>query len=311
MKISIIGGGGVVGSSAAFRIAQDGFASEIVLVDARPNMAEAHALDIEQSIARRAATRVRQGGLEDTKDSQVVLISVGAVNRTFNAARASRIDENIGMMIDLMEKLAPLSPSAVWMIATVPVDAIVYLIHRHFSIPRSKALGVNGNDTARLRWAIAKTLSVPATSIEAFVLGEHGDSLVPVFSQVKVNGKTVSLTQGQMDQIRTGISDFLKRWIELQPGRTAGWTTAECIGDVIKSMVLNDERVSACSTPLDGEYGFRGLGFGVPLRMDSKGVKEIVQFDLSPVEREALTASAGIIQEQIKRGEALFEKRKL
>ncbi len=310
MKVAIIGGGGIVGSTAAYRIAQDGIASEIILVDARPNMAKAHALDIEQAIARRAPTRVRAGGKEDTKDSDVIIIAAGVVSRPVHASRANYFEEDIGMMMDLVEPLVALSPFALWMIATTPVDTFVYLIHQHFSIPRKKVIGVNGNDTSRFRWAVAKTLSVPATSVEAFVLGEHGETLVPVFSHVRVNQEAVSLNSDQMKQIRTAISDWLPNWLRLDAGRSAGWTTAECIGDILVSMTLDDNRVWASSTPLDGEYGYREVAFGVPVRMAPEGVKEIVEFDLSPGEQVALNVSAEVIREQIKRGMPLIKKKK-
>jgi malate dehydrogenase len=310
MKVAIIGGGGLVGSTAAYRIAQDGLASEIILVDARPNMAEAHALDIEQAIVRRAPTRVRAGGREDTKDSDVIIMAVGAVASASQTSRASFLEENIGTTMNLVRQLAVLSPRALWMIATIPVDTFVYLIHRTFSIPRKKVIGVNGNDTSRFRWAVAKTLSVPATSVEAFVLGEHGETLVPVFSQIRVNKEAVSLNSDQMKQIRTTISDWLPNWLRLDSGRSAGWTTAECIGDVLVSMRLDDDRAWACSTPLDGEYGYRDLALGVPVRMGPEGVKEIVEFDLTPGEQKALNVSAEVIREQIKRGRALLDKKK-
>lgn len=308
MKVTVIGGGGVVGSSAAYRIAQEGLASEIILVDARQNMAEAHALDIDQAIVHRATTRVKAGEIRDTKGSNVIIIAVGAIGRPFHSSRASHFEENINIMKDLLEPLVEHSPSALWMIATVPVDTFVYLIHRHFSIPRGKAIGVNRNDTSRFRWAIAKALSVPATSVEAFVLGEHGDTLVPIFSHVRINGKAVSLNLEEKKQIRSDIVGFLPQWIKWQPGRTAGWTTAESIGDILVSMVSNDDRVWACSTPLEGEYGLQEVSLGVPVRMDPEGVKEIVEFDLDPAEQEALKVSAEVIREQIIRGQDLLKK---
>jgi malate dehydrogenase len=310
MKVAIIGGGGVVGSTAAYRIAQDGIASEIVLVDARPNMAEAHALDIEQAVVRRAATRVRSGGIEDTRNSDVIIMAVGAVATASQTSRGSFLEENIGTTMDLVKRLAVLAPSALWMIATIPVDTFVYLIHRTFSIPRNKVIGVNGNDTSRFRWAVAKVLSLPAPSVEAFVLGEHGETLVPVFSQIRVNKEIVSLNSKQKKQIRTSISDWLPNWVRLDSGRSAGWTTAECIGGVLVSMASGDDRAWACAAPLAGEYGYRDIAFGVPVKMGPEGVKEIVELDLIPEERDALNVSAEVIRKQIKQGSVFLEKGK-
>jgi malate dehydrogenase len=308
MKVSILGGGGLVGSTAAYRIAQAGIASEIILMDTRRNMAEAHALDIEQGMVHKAPTRVRAGDREDTKGSDVIILAVNVGGNPTQVSRASYLDENTGMVMDLVEQFLVLSPSALWMIATVPVDTFVYLIHRRFSISRRKVIGVNGNDTSRFRWAVAKTLSVSATSIEAFVLGEHGETLVPVFSQVRVNKQVVSLNSDQMNRIRTALSDWLPNWLKLDAGRSAGWTTAECIGGVLESMASDDQRAWGCSTALDGEYGYHELALGVPVRMGPEGVKEIVELDLIPEEKEALDASAEVIRQQIKRGMVLLQK---
>jgi malate/lactate dehydrogenase len=298
----------VVGSSTAYRIAQDGLASEIILLDARRNLAEAHALDIDQAMVRRANTRAKAGEIEDTKNSDVLIIAVAVAGRPIRSSRASGFEENMRILIDLLEPLATRSPCALWMIVTAPVDAWVYLIHRHFSVPREKAIGINGNDTSRFRWAIAKTLSIPATSVEAFVLGEHGETMVPLFNHVQVNGKAISLNLEQRRQVRTSITDFLLQWMKLQPGRTAGWATAESIGDVLLSMTAKDDRIWGCSTPLDGEYGFQEVSLGVPVRMSPEGIREIIEFDLDPAEQEALKVSAEVVREQIRRGEDFFKK---
>lgn len=305
--MSIIGGGGVVGSSVAYRIAQDGWASEIILVDARRNMAEAHALDIDQAIVHRTATRVRAGEIEDTKNSDVVLIAVGAIGRVSHSSRASHFEENIYILKNLLDPLVKQSPSALWVIATVPVDTFVYLIHHQFSIHRKKIIGVNRNDTSRFRWAISKVLNVPAPSVEAFVLGEHGETMVPIFSQVRVNGEKVVFRSKQKEEIKKHIIDFLPQWNRLQPGRTAGWTTAESVGDILKSMISHDNKIYPCSTPLYGEYGFREVSLGIPVNMGSDGVREIIEFDLDQEEKEALVKSAELIKEQIKWGQDLFK----
>jgi malate dehydrogenase len=182
----------------------------------------------------------------------------------------------------------------------------VHLVHRTFSIAREKVIGLNRNDTCRLRWAVAKVLSVRATDVEAFVLGEHGDSQVHLLSRIYVRGQKVSLDREQGEQVRNMIASFVPQWIQLQSGRTAGWTTAESVGDIVASMAANDGRTWACSTPLKGEYGLRDVSLGVPVKLGPKGVKEIIEFDLDPAERKGLEASARTVQDQIRRGEALL-----
>lgn len=307
MKVSIIGGGGVVGSSAAYRIAQDGFTSEIILVDIRRNLAEAHALDIDQAIVHRSNTNVRAGDIKDTKDSDIIIISVGAIGRPMHSSRISHFGENIEIIKNLVNPIIENSPDTLWIIATVPVDAFVYLIHKNLSIPRERVIGLNRNDTSRFRWAIAKVLSVPPTSVEAFVLGEHGESMVPIFSQVRVNEEKVSFNQEQREKINSEIFGFLQNWIKWQPERTAGWTTAESIGDIIKSMVTRDNKILPCSITLYGEYGLRDVSLGVPIRIGHNWVMEIIEFELDELEKDALNKSAEVIRSQIKQGEKLFK----
>ena len=306
MKITIVGGAGCVGSCAAYRLAQDGFASEIVLVDSRHNVAEAHALDIEQAVVHRTKTQVRAGGIKDAAGSDVIIVAIGVWGRPPIASRAVNMEHNLGTVMDLVRSLSVESPSAFWIIVTTPVDALVHLIHRVFSISREKMTGMNRNDTSRLRWSIGKVMSVPATDVEAFVLGEHGDTQVHALSRVFIRGEKVSLDAEQKEQVKNKIVGFLSQWNQLQSGRTAGWATAESIGDIIASKASGDGRIWSCSTPLEGEYGLRDISLGVPVRMGPGGVQEIIEFDLDSAERSGLEASANAIRGQIKRGEALL-----
>jgi len=308
IKISIIGGGGVVGSSSAYRIAQDGKASEIVLVDTQRNLSEAHALDIEQAITQRGTTRVYAGEIKDTHKSDVIIIAASGPHRTSQSSRAEFLPQNLTLAMNLVGELLSYSPSALWLFATVPVDPIVYLAHQTFSLPRQKVIGINQNDSFRFRWAISKILSVPSTEIEAFVLGEHGLTQVLIFSNIQVNGKKISLNQEQMERITAMAMAFLPQWRKWQPGRTAGWTTAESIGGIVSSIISDDGRIWTCSTPLGGEYGLQQVSLGVPVRISSKGVKEIIELNLDPNEKERLKASAQTIQEQIKQGQLLLER---
>lgn len=306
MKITIVGGAGCVGSCAAYRLAQDGFVSEIVLLDSRRNVAEAHALDIEQAVVHRTKTQVRAGEIKDTRDSDVIIVAVGVLGRSPTASRAMNLEQNLRLVMDVVRPLNAQSPSAFWIIVTTPVDALVHLIHRIFSIPRKKVIGINRNDTSRLRWSIGKVLSVPATDVDAFVLGEHGDTQVHLLNRVNIRGERVSLDAGQKEQVKNKIVGFLSQWHQLQSGRTAGWATAESIGDIVASMASGDEQMWASSTPLEGEYGLRDVSLGVPVRFAPTGVKEVIEFDLDPTERTGLEASAKAIREQVKRGEALL-----
>jgi malate dehydrogenase len=306
MKISVVGGAGCVGSCTAFRLAQDGLASEIVLVDTRHNLAEAHALDIDQAMVHRSKTHVRAGEMEDTEGSDAIIMAVDVQGRPPIASRGMSLEPNLKLMMEVMGPLTRRSPSALWMIITNPVDVLLYLMHRIFAIPRNKIVGMNRNDTSRLRWAVAKEFSVPATDVEGFVLGEHGDSQVHVTSHILIRKEKITLDAEQKQRIRNKALEFLPLWLKLQPGRTAGWSTAEAAGDILTSAALGDQRVWVCSTPLGGEYGLRDVSLGVPMRLGPEGVREIIEFDLDPMEKEALNGSARKIQGKIREGQAIL-----
>jgi malate dehydrogenase len=306
VKVTIVGASGAVGSATAFRIAQDGRVDEMVLIDARKNLAQAHALDIEQAVVHRSNIRVYSGEVEDSRDSDIVIMAAGVPHRA--ALRSEFLADNLPLILDLFKNILVYSPSALFMIASVPVDAIVYLVHKQFSIPRRKILGLNRNDSCRFRWAIGKIFSVPHTAVDAFVLGEHGETQVPVFSQIQINGNKVIPTQKNIKEIINTTSSFYTQWNNLQTGRTAGWTSAESLGDIVASISTGDGRFWACSTPLEGEYGLSDVSLGVPVRLSPEGIQEILEFELAQAERSALDVSARAVKEQIRHGQELIAK---
>jgi len=309
MKVSIIGGAGVVGASAAYRIARDGRVAEIVLIDIQQNLAKAHALDIEQAVANSANTQVRAGEITDTKNSDIIIMTAGIGHRPA-VTRSEFLNENLPIVMDLTEKIVQSSPSAVWLMATVPVDPLVFLIHKMFSIPSHKAVGLNRNDTSRFRWAIAKVLSVSANRINAFVLGEHGQTQVPIFSHIFIDGEKVSLTAEQVQEVKDSLSGFFRQWNRLSPNRTAGWASAESIGDIVFAFTSGSNEIFNCSTPLYGQYGLSEVSVGVPVRFNTDGIKEVVEIKLEKSEKKALEASAATVQEGIVQAKALLRRSK-
>jgi malate dehydrogenase len=307
MKITVVGGSGVVGSSAAYRLAQDGLAAEIVLFDVRGNLAEAHALDIEQAVVCRSTTRVRGGNVADTAESDVILVTASVPKRDVEISRRDYLSVNLPLVFDTVRPLVPLSPSALWVVATSPVDPLVFLIAQAFSLPPARVIGLTRNDTSRFRWAISRVLGIPSTRVEAFVLGEHGDSQVPIFSNIKIDGEAVTLSAEQIGMVQAEIDGFFVKWNSLHAGRTAGWTSAESLGDIVSSMVYGGDPLWPCSSTLDGEYGHKDVSMGVPVRLAENRVKEIIELKLTGSEQAALAASADAIREMIRDGETMLK----
>jgi len=308
MKVTIVGGSGVVGSSTAYRLAQDGLVDEIVLFDVRENLAEAHALDIEQAVVHRATTRVRAGSANETAGSDVILVTASVPKLDVELSRREYLGVNLPLVLETIRPMVALSPSALWINASSPVDPLVYLIREAFSLPREKVIGLNRNDTSRFRWAIARTLRVPSTTVEAFVLGEHGETQVPIFSNIKIEGKRIFLDTDRVTQVRREMEGFFIKWNQLHAGRTAGWTSAESVGDIVASMVTNDGIAWPCSCILDGEYGLSNVSLGVPVRLEASKLREIVELTLDSAEQQALELSSTSIREMISSGRAALAK---
>jgi malate dehydrogenase len=310
MKISIIGGAGVVGSTTAFRIGQDGYAREIILVDVARRFAEAHALDIEQAVAQRSTTKVFAGELDDTKDSDIIIMAAGVPFRQAAKSRLELFADNLSLIADLAEALVTRSPSAVWIVATAPTDPLVYLIHKYFLVPRLKVIGLNRNDTSRFRYAIAKVLSAPSPEIEAFVLGEHGKSQVPIFSKIKFKGQDISLNPEQILEVKDNISDFFLKWHHLNPGRTPGWTSAESLGDIVSAIASGNGEIFPCSVTLKGEYGLQDVSLGVPIRFGPDRSLEVIEIPLNSEEKSAFVSSASSVKEVISKGNKILDSRR-
>lgn len=308
MKVTIVGGAGVVGSCTAFRLAQDGKVSDIILTDIHKNLAEAHALDIEQAVVYRSTTRVRAGDVDNTDDSDIIVFTASVPRPEVELSRRAYLGANIPLVFNILKPMLIRSPSALLIIASSPVDPLVYLVHKNLSVPRERIIGLSRNDTSRFIWAIGRIRSVPTTEIEAYVMGEHGESHVPVFSSVRINGKPVSFTPLEKKEIKTEMSSFFVKWNQLRPGRTAGWASAESIGDIVASIVSEDKRVWPCSFCLNGEYGLKDVSLGVPLRFAGGRVDKVIELNLDEGEKRELESSARAIREMIEEGQAIIDK---
>jgi malate dehydrogenase len=251
---------------------------------------------------------VRGGDIEATAESDVILVTASVPKRDIEISRREYLGVNLPLVLDTIKPMIALSPTALWMIASSPVDPLVYLVREVFSLSKEKVIGLNRNDTSRFRWALGRTLGVAPATIEAFVLGEHGETQVPVFSNIKIDGEQVVLTAEQVSGVRAEMDGFFVKWNQLQAGRTAGWTSAESVGDVISSMVSEGGRVWPCSSILDGEYGLRDVSLGVPVILAGGKVREIVKLALSGAEERALETSAASIREMISDGRAILAR---
>src|SRR5438094_7865457 len=190
MKVTIVGGGGLVGSMTAFALQCGGVASSICLIDANQDMAKGQALDLLNGAALSADQRITAGDLSDIPSSNVVVITAG-LRRKPEESRLDLINRNVDLFLSLLAevKAAGLKDSACLVVVSNPVDVLTYLAVQRSGLPWQRVIGLGTQlDTARFRGYLARRLKVPAGQVQALVLGEHGDSMVPVWSSATVAG---------------------------------------------------------------------------------------------------------------------------
>ena len=289
MKIGIIGGAGTIGSSIAFYLAVKNVASEIVLIDIKENIVKAHVMDMEQAISELNPTVITAGGFEALAGCDLVIVAASIVAE---GSVQLRLESNLKLVQIFAAHIARYCPGAAVLTGTNPIDSFNYILYRLTGMPASRFVGYSRNDSLRLRWATGKLLKVPATDVQALVIGEHGPAMVPLFSTVTVKGKHVELSASQQAEIATYLKTWFATYEGLNSGRTAAWTSAVGVGRIVESMVGGSGELNACSAILDGQYGFSGISLGVPVILGRSGIEQIVELDLAPGERAGLAAAA-------------------
>jgi len=291
MKISVLGATGSVGAPVAFYIAVSNLADELLMVGGnRQNVLEHHALDI-QTAASMDRISVTAGGYEDLPGTDVI-INVAGAHVPLNLDRREKIREQTRFVKEIARKIRMYCPDAIVLTGVNPVDALNYATYLAGGFERSKLIGYSINDTIRFRQTLAKELNEKAAGIDGLVIGEHGSTQVPLFSSVKVGNRSVEVTAGAKQRIRSGMFDMIKKFESLKAGRTAGWTCAVGFAKMVRAIVENQQVVLPCSVVLDGEYGQNDISMSVPAVLGRDGVSEILEYHLTAGERDGLQATA-------------------
>ena len=303
MKVSIIGGGGLVGSSAGFALQTGGIVREIVLIDVNQELAEGQALDLMHGCSLAADQKITAGGSEHVADSDVVVITAG-LRRKPDESRLALIDRNVKLFQKILAdvKQHGLKPDAMVFVVSNPVDVLTYLALKELSLPEDKVIGLGTVlDTTRLRGILATSLDVPPTQVSALILGEHGDSMVHIWSSAQIAGLPLEKWPGYTPTL---IPDVEKRTrgsgaevIGKKGG--AGFAVGLSIADVIHSVALDQRRVLPVSSLQNGAYGIRDVCLSVPTVIGRDGVLNRVEIDLWPKERMGLQKSARVLRETL------------
>lgn len=307
MKVSIIGGGGVVGSTAAFALQCGGVVSEICLIDANKDLAHGQAEDLLHGSSLVADQRISTGDLAEIRTSHVVIITAG-LRRKPDESRLDLINRNVDLFLGILQEAKQIGwrENATLLVVSNPVDILTYLAVRYSGLPANRVMGLGTLlDTARFRSYIAAKLQVPATQVNGWIIGEHGDSMVPVWSSVRINGWPIQQWPGYGPQFERQIEDLTRKagaeMIRLK-GASA-FAVGLSIREVAHAVLLDQRRLLPVSTWQQGKYGLRDVCLSVPTVVGCGGVREQLEIPLTPREHAALRHSAKALTEIVRQVE--------
>jgi malate dehydrogenase len=300
-KVTVVGAGNV-GATAAQRIFDRGYA-DVVLVDIVEGLPQGKALDMQESgpVVASDAKVIGTNGYEETANSDVVVITSGIARRP-GMSRDDLLLTNMKIISSVVQEVAPLSPDGILLIVTNPLDAMAQQAFKVSGFPKNRVVGMAGIlDTARFRTFLAEELNVSVESIEAYVLGGHGDTMVPVVGSTTVGGTPISklLSAERLDSIVKRTQDGGAEIVNLLKTGSAYYAPSAAIAQMVEAILLDKKQILPCTAYLEGEYGVDGLFVGVPIKLGAGGVEEVIEFDLNASEAEALKSSAASVQELV------------
>jgi malate dehydrogenase len=305
-KVSIVGCG-MVGGTTAQRLAERGYA-DIVMVDVVEGLAQGKALDLAEAGPIVGFDCTVTGGTVPgdyglTAGSDVVVFTSGAPRKP-GMSRDDLLQINQKIVEENVKEIARHSPECVLLMVNNPLDAMAQLAFKVSGFPRQRVVGQAGVlDTARFRTFLAQELHVSVESVQAYVLGGHGDDMVPLTSYTTVGGVPVTelLPRERLDAIVERTRKGGQEIVDLLRTGSAFQAPSAAVAQMVDSILLDKKQILPCAAYLDGEYGIEDLFCGVPVKLGAGGVEEIITIDLSDEERNALQRTAGSVRELVQK----------
>lgn len=299
MRLSVIGGYGLLGATGAFVAGCQGLFDEIALIGRKEALRKSHVMDMDQAMRPLSQTRIVEGQYADLHQSDVILLAVGSPEQAVDN-RNEYLSRNVHIIKEVAAMIKDHCQNKVILCATNPIDVFTAVLFREIGWDKRYFLGFGYNDTLRLRWALAEETGHAYEDFTAYVLGEHGDMQAPLLSNVLYKGKPFLLAGDMRTRVSKRITEYFRAFQSLNAGRTSGWTSAVGIATVLRAIVHETQDIVPCSVITDGAFGLpRDVSVGLPLRLCHAGVKEIVPIAMNEEERARLFAAAEAIREKI------------
>jgi malate dehydrogenase len=300
-KITVVGAGNVGATTAHWLVSKE--LGDVVLVDIIEGMPQGKALDLAQAgpIEGYDSRLVGTNGYRETANSDVVVITSG-IARKPGMSRDDLLNTNAGIVASVTEEIVRHSPNAIIIVVSNPLDAMTQVAWKKSGFPKNRVMGMAGIlDSARMRTFLAEALNVSVENVSAFVLGGHGDTMVPLPRYSTCGGIPITelLPKDVVDQIVTRTANGGAEIVSLLKTGSAYYAPSAAAVEMVEAILRDKKKILPCAAYLEGEYGINGLFVGVPVKLGAGGIEEIIQINLTTEERAALQKSAAAVQELV------------
>ncbi|MCK1991914.1 L-lactate dehydrogenase [Peribacillus muralis] len=294
----VLVGTGAVGSSYAYALMNQGICDELVLVDLNQEKAKGDVMDLNHGLVYAPSTmNIKSGSYEDCKDAAIVVICAGAAQKP-GETRLDLVKKNMNIFESIVGSIMKAGFNGIFLVATNPVDILAYATWKFSGLPKEKVIG-SGTilDSARFRSLLGQEFNTAPTSIHAYIIGEHGDSQLPVWSSANFSGLPIAakLTEARKKEIAVSVRDAAYEIIESKGATYYG--IAMGLARITKAILKNENVVLAVGSLLEGEYGHSNVYIGTPTVINRTGAKNIVELSLNESEKEQFTRSVHTLQD--------------
>ncbi len=300
-KVTVVGAGNV-GATTAQRIFEKGH-SDVVLIDVVEGIPQGKALDILESgpIVKSDAKITGTNSYEESKDSDIVVITAG-IARKPGMSRDDLLITNMNIVGSVTESVIANSKNPIIIVVSNPLDAMVQHCYEKSGLSKERVIGMAGIlDTGRFRTFLSEELNVSINSIDAYVLGGHGDSMVPLLKATTIGGVPVEelIEKNRLEEIVQRTRDGGAEIVAHLKTGSAYYAPSAAVAQMVDAIVFDTKEVFPCAAMLSGEYGINGVYAGVPVKLGSSGIEEIINLNLSDEEKAGLTSSSEAVEELI------------
>ncbi|HEU4914577.1 MAG TPA: L-lactate dehydrogenase [Candidatus Saccharimonadales bacterium] len=302
-SVFVIGGGGMVGATAAQALAIKEVVHDIVLVDVAEDLVRGQAMDINHATAFTSGVTVRVGGYDEIKEDDIVVIASGAAQKP-GQTRLELADINTAIIRDVVGRIMAQGKLVYILMVANPVDVLTYVALKESGLPKERVLGSGTTlDTARLRVAIASKAGVSQSNVHAYILGEHGDSSFPALSNATIAGIPLAAFPGVDPALKGTIAGDIRQaaYKIIEAKKSTYYGIGNVVAKLVEALLRDTASVYPVCSLATGEYGVDGVVLGLPSKVSSRGVEIVDGYPLSASEKQSLLNSAAIVRAAIGR----------